>query len=103
MAMAQDAGHHPRADAPLMAFHELMEPLWHAIPGPDTNARACRTAGEIVVRARAAAVRPTPDHGALIVAAEALTTACAGGEAARIGSELDRLHRLFHKLAGGMT
>lgn len=86
-----------------MAFHELMEPLWHAGPGPETNTRVCRIAGEIVIRARAAALRPTSDHSALIVAAEALVAACADGDAARIGGELDHLHRLFHKLAGGMT
>lgn len=92
--------HHPAADQPLMAFHELMEPLWHAPPAPQVNARACAIADEVVLRARAAAVRPTHDNGALLGAARSLQQACAAHHEAQVGADLGRLHELFHKLAG---
>lgn len=95
------ADHHPRTDAPLAAFHELMEPLWHEPPGAAVNARACGVAAEIVSGARATALRPSPDHAALITSAQSLQRACAVHDEAAVGAELVRLHALFHRLAGG--
>lgn len=91
--------HHPTANEPLMAFHELMEPLWHAAPGKETNARACKLAGEIIVRAKAAATRPSPDHAALIQSAETLKRNCGDGGDPAITVTLDQLHGAFHRLS----
>lgn len=85
-----------------MAFHELMKPLWHGTPGPELNAKACAIADEIGARAKAAAIRPTRDHGALLSSAEVLQAACADKSEAATTGEIDRLHQIFHKLAGGV-
>lgn len=95
-----DGDHHPRANAPLMAFHELMEPLWHSPPGAETNARACRIADEIGRRAKAAAERPTADHAALVRSAKTLHESCNQRNEAEVTNELNRLHSIFHTLAG---
>lgn len=95
------ADHHPLADSPVIAFHELMEPLWRAPPGPETNARTCDVAGEIVNRAAATTTQPNPDRAALVASARALQQACGERDAAAIGAELIRLHALFHRVAGG--
>lgn len=92
--------HHPTANAGLMAFHALMEPLWHAEPGKATNDRACQQADEVIVRAKAAALRPSTDHAALIRAAHALRKACDDGKEADVESVLALLHGVFHRLAG---
>ena len=97
------ADHHPQADPPVIAFHELMEPLWRAPPGPETNARTCNLAGDIVSHAAAttAAAQPNPDRAALVASARTLQQACGERDAAAVTAELIRLHALFHRIAGG--
>ena len=95
-----NGNHHPTGNAPLMAFHDLMEPLWHAPPGKQTSARGCTQADEIIRRAKEAAVRPSPDHAALVNAAQTLKKNCTDQRLDEVQKGLDQLHGIFHRLAG---
>lgn len=86
-----------RANDPVYAFYDLMEPLWNAPPGISRDGEACGVMAEIRTRVRAMAVRPTPENAAMLRSAASIEEACAAGQAQRVDQEIDRLSHLFYR------
>lgn len=101
----QHAEHHRHQFTPAQhAMHEVLAPIWHSEPGPARTARACEQASTLRERAIGVQNEAIPAgspaniqelRAALVRAAEALVTECAGSRTA-VDAKLAELHTAFH-------
>ncbi|MFO0558893.1 MAG: hypothetical protein U0269_12820 [Polyangiales bacterium] len=103
-AGAEHAEHHPQLTAAQHSMHEVLAPIWHSEAGPARTARACEQAATLRERAAGVQSEAAPAgapantaelRAALVTAADALVTECAGSRAA-VDAKLADLHTAFH-------
>jgi hypothetical protein len=96
-SLSVHAAHSLRANDPIYTLYDLMEPMWNAPPGKSRDDEACAIREQIKERVRAVALRPTPEHAAMIRTANALEEACIADKEKDVEQEIDRLSRLFYR------
>jgi hypothetical protein len=103
-AGGEHAEHHPQLTAAQHSMHEVLAPIWHSEAGPARTARACEQAATLRERAAGVQSEAAPAgapantaelRAALVTAADALVTECAGSREA-VDAKLADLHTAFH-------
>lgn len=104
----------PTMSPQMVAFHDVMRPLWHSEPGAARDGRTCEQAATLRARAGAVAEAPVPEAARareqgwrttaaqLVATSDALVAACGATPRGNVGDALAAVHTAFHGLIDHM-
>ena len=103
-----DEDGHPELVGAVKTFHDVLKVDWHAEPGAERNANACRNTGDYITHARNITTQDSPDGAStdtwsatsysLLDASIALGAYCLSANDANVEAGLSTLHDRFHDL-----
>jgi len=94
----------------MVAFHDVLRPLWHSDPGAERDRRTCTQSQLLRQRAEELANAPAPAEvqaranswmtstAQLVATVQQLETTCRASAAVGVASALEAVHRAFHNL-----